>query len=115
MRLQHGIHTPVTKLTNVPSSTFCQQQLQRQNPRMRHCYGKVVGMGTSKGAPESNVQLKLYTSSSGVYAVCCKAISESRLALNSSSFVVFVTAIGMVRGKKDCLYAAIFVTVVTDP
>ena len=38
--------------------------------------------------------LKLYTSSSGVYAVCYNAISESRLALNSSSFVVFVTAIG---------------------
>jgi hypothetical protein len=37
------------------------------------------------------VQLKLYTSNSGVYAVCCKAISESRLALNSYSFV---TAIG---------------------
>ena len=35
-----------------PSSTFCQQQLQRQNPRMRHCYGKVVGMGTSKGTPK---------------------------------------------------------------
>jgi hypothetical protein len=41
-----------------------------------------------------SVELKLYTSSSGVYAVCCNAISESRLALNSSSFVVFVTAIG---------------------
>ena len=62
-----------------------------------------------------NVQLRLYTSSSGVYAVCCKAISESKLALNSSSFVAFVTAIGsrfhscIVRGKKDCLYAAILV------
>jgi Na+-translocating ferredoxin:NAD+ oxidoreductase RnfG subunit len=38
-----------------------------------------------------NVQLKLYTSSSGVYAACCKAISESRLALNSSSFVALAT------------------------
>ena len=62
-----------------------------------------------------NVQLKLYTSSSGVYAGCCKTIFESRLALNSSSFVAFVTAIGsrfhscIVRGKKDCLYAAILV------
>jgi hypothetical protein len=30
----------------MPSFTCCQQQLQTK-PGMRHCYGKVVGMGTS--------------------------------------------------------------------
>ena len=35
-----------------PTDQINQQQLQRQNPRMCHCYGKVAGMGATKGAPK---------------------------------------------------------------